>query len=294
MSVLVDLDTRVVVQGMTGRQAAWSTADLVDYGTHVVAGVVPGKGGQVHAGIPIFDTVDDAVRTTSANAALTYVPARLATDAIGEALDAGLRLIVYPGDGLPIHDAYRLRTRARRQGSTLIGPNTPGVISPGEAKLGFMPSFCYSPGRVGVVTKSGSLSYEVCWRLTQAGIGQSTVVGIGGDPIKGSTMREILELFHEDEGTAGIVVLGEIGGMDEYDVCSYVERGGAKPVMGFLVGKTAPENRKLGHASALVDTKGAGYAAKVVALRQSGVPVAASFAELVVMARDLVLGGNAR
>ncbi|MGA8635919.1 MAG: succinate--CoA ligase subunit alpha [Candidatus Dormiibacterota bacterium] len=294
MSVLVDLETRVVVQGITGRQAAWSTADLVDYGTKVVAGVVPGKGGQEHAGIPIFNHVDEAVRATSANAALTYVPARLATEAIGEALDAGLRLIVYPGDGLPMHDAYRLRVQAQRQGSTLVGPNTPGVISPGQAKLGFMPSFCYSPGHVGVVTKSGSLSYEVCRRLTQAAIGQSTVVGIGGDPIKGATMREVLDLFHDDDATAGIVVLGEIGGMDEYDVCSYAERAEAKPVVAFLVGKTAPENRKLGHASALVDTKGAGYAAKVSALRQSGVPVAEAFPELVVMTRDRIVGGMAR
>jgi len=294
VSAVVDRMTRVVVQGLTGRQATWSSQDMGAYGTRLVAGVVPGKGGQIHLGIPLFDRVDDAVRATGANAALAYVPASVAAHAVVEALEAGLPLVIYPGDGLPIHDALRLRNLALSVGSSFVGPNTPGVISPGESKLGFMPSYCFTRGSLGVVTKSGSLSYEVCLRLTQAGIGQSTVIGIGGDPIKGTTMREALALLHRDPETSAILVLGEIGGVDEYDACAYAQEPDAKPLGAFLVGRTAPRGRKLGHAGALIDSDRSGFEAKVAALELAHVPVAATLAEVVPIAAQLCAGGQHR
>jgi succinyl-CoA synthetase alpha subunit len=287
VSILTNKDTRLLVQGITGRQATWSTLDLLDYGTNVVAGVVPGRGGTHHLGVPLFNSVSEAVQATHATAALTYVPPASAELAVTEAIEAGLGLVVYPGDGLPIHAALRLRVRAREVGCVLVGPNTPGVISPGMAKLGFMPSGCFSPGTLGVVTKSGSLSYEVCWRLTDNGIGQSSVVGIGGDPIKGLTMLEALGLFASDPQTSGILVLGEVGGLDEYDVCTYVEQATAKPVIAFVAGRTAPPGRKLGHASAVIDGAGTGYEAKTSALRASGVVVAETLGGVVDAAKSV-------
>jgi succinyl-CoA synthetase alpha subunit len=281
MSVLVDRGARVLVQGITGRQASWSARDMAAYGTRVVAGVVPGKGGTTHEGVPVFDFVADAVAATGANASVVYVPAAGACAAVAEALEAGLKLVVYPGDGLPIHDAIRLRRLARAHGTVLIGPNTPGVISPGQAKLGFMPSSCYTPGPLGIVTKSGSLSYETCWRLTGAGIGQSTVIGVGGDPVKGLTIGEALELFDGDGETHGVLVIGEIGGTEEYQVADYVQRSGAKPVAAFLVGRTAPPGRKLGHAGALIGGEREGYWAKVEALEAAGVRVARRLSDIV-------------
>jgi succinyl-CoA synthetase alpha subunit len=287
MSVLINRHTRVVVQGLTGRQASWSGDDMRAYGTRVVAGVVPGKGGQEHHGVPLFDRVSDAIRSTNANAAVTYVPPQAAAGAISEALEAGVPLVIYPGDGLPVHDALHVRRLSRRVGGLVVGPNTPGVITPGESKLGFMPSYCFVAGDLGVVSKSGSLSYEVCWRLTQAGIGQSTVIGIGGDPIKGMTMGEALALLHADPKTTSILVLGEVGGVDEYDACVYAQGADPKPLGAFLVGRTAPSGRKLGHAGALIDSERAGYTAKVRALERLGIPVAHSLAELVGITRQL-------
>lgn len=288
MSVLVDRTTRVVVQGITGRQAAWSARDMAAYGTEIVAGVVPGKGGTSHEGVPIFDFVAEAVAATRANASIVYVPSSAAPEAIAEAFEAGLPLVVYPGDGFPIHDAIRLRRVARARGVTLLGPNTPGIISPGQTKLGFMPSYCYVQGSLGVITKSGSLSYETCWRLTGAGIGQTTVVGVGGDPVKGLTMGEVLGHFHDDPATYGVLVIGEIGGTEEYQIVDYVRRPGAKPVAAFIVGRTAPPGKKLGHAGALIGGEREGYAAKVEALTAAGVQVARRLDEIVTVAERVL------
>lgn len=291
MSILAGTATRVLVQGITGRQASWSARDIAGYGTRVVAGVVPGKGGGAHDGVPVFDFVADAVTEVAANASLVYVPAAAALDAVMESLEAGISLVVYPGDGLPLQDAVRLRREAARRGLTFVGPNTPGVISPGRAKLGFMPSHCYQPGRLGVISKSGSLSYEVCYRLSDAGIGQSTVVGVGGDPVKGLSMGEALELFHADDETDAVLVLGEVGGLEEYEVARYAARPGAMPVGIFLVGRTAPPGRRLGHAGALIGSLAEGYAAKVEALSAAGVAVATAIDGTVPMAAGL-LGGS--
>lgn len=292
MSILVDRSTRVVVQGITGRQAAWSARDMAAYGTAIVAGVVPGKGGASHEGVPIFDFVADAVAATRANAAIVYVPATVAAEAIAEAFEAGLPLVVYPGDGFPVHDAVRVRRMASAHGSTLLGPNTPGIISPGQTKLGFMPSYCYTPGSLGVITKSGSLSYETCWRLTSEGIGQTTVVGVGGDPVKGLTIGEALARFHDDPATRGVLVIGEIGGTEEYQIIDYVARPGAKPVGAFLVGRTAPPGRKLGHAGALIGGDREGYAAKIEALEAAGVSVARRLSDIVAVSERVLAGSS--
>jgi succinyl-CoA synthetase alpha subunit len=281
MTILATSTTRVLVQGITGRQATWSVADMLAYGTKVVAGVVPGRGGETHCGVPVYDLVDQAVAATGAQASLVYVPAATAGEAIREAFDGGCSLVVYPGDGLPIHDAVRLRRLASACGATLIGPNTAGLISPGKVKLGFMPSHCFLPGRLGVVSKSGSLSYEICQRLTDAGIGQSTLVGVGGDPIKGVTIGEALSLFEEDPETDAVLILGEVGGLEEYQALDYVSRPTAKPVAIFLVGRTAPPGRKLGHSSALIGSAREGYEAKAAALRAHGVSVASTLADVV-------------
>ncbi len=286
MSVLIDSHTRVLIQGITGDAGAWSARDLVAYGTQVVAGVTPGKGGQSQDGVPVFDFVADAVAATGANASIIYVPPAGAAEAIAEALEAGLHLVVYTGDGLPIHEAIRLRRMARELGSTLVGGNTPGLISPGKSKLGFMPSYCYTRGPIGVVSKSGSLSYEVCYRLTQAGIGQTTVVGVGGDPVKGLTIGEALELMHADHETRAIMVLGEIGGLEEYQAAEYARRLDAKPLAAFLVGRTAPPGRKLGHAGALIGGEREGYKAKTEILAAAGVRVAHRLTEIVPRAQE--------
>jgi len=280
MTILATPTTRVLVQGITGRQATWSVEDMLAYGTKVVAGVVPGKGGATHCGVPIYDLVDEAVTATGAQASIVFVPAAAAAEAIREAFDGGCFLVVYPGDGLPIHDAVRLRRLAATYGATLIGPNTAGLISPGKVKLGFMPSHCFSPGRLGVISKSGSLSYEICQRLTDAGIGQSTLVGVGGDPIKGVTIGEALRLFDNDPETDAVLVLGEVGGLEEYQAIDYASRPAAKPVALFLVGRTAPPGRKLGHSSALIGSLQEGYEAKAAALRANGLCVIPTLADV--------------
>lgn len=287
---MLDASSRVLVQGMTGDAGSWSTRDLLAYRTTVVGGVVPGRGGSTHAGLPVFDSVTQAVAATGADASIVYVPPAAAAEAVTEAIDAGIRLVVYPGDGLPTHDALRLRRRARQRGAIMIGPNGPGLISPGRSKLGFMPSFCFRPGSLGVISKSGSLSYEVCYRLSQAGYGQTTVIGVGGDPIKGLTIGEALELFDKDLETSAVLVLGEIGGVEEYQAASYAQRHGAKRVAALLVGRTAPRGRKLGHAGALITGERETYDAKFLALSQAGVHMARTITEVVRCAADLLVG----
>ncbi len=285
MSILLGRENHVVIQGITGKMGRFSVRDLRAYGTSVVAGVVPGRAGDEVEGVPVFSAVRDAVEATEANTALVYVPPESALDAVIEAFEAGCRLVVYPGDGLPTQDAMTMRSVARQNGGTLVGPNTPGLISPGKAKLGFMPSRCYLPGALGVISRSGSLSYEVCRRLTEAGLGQSTVIGIGGDPIKGVTPAEAMLRFQEDPETKAIVYVGEIGGTDEDEVADFAAKPGAKPVAALVVGKTAPPGKKMGHAGALIGSHADTHEAKVARLREAGVATAALVTELVTQAR---------
>ncbi|HVA37706.1 MAG TPA: succinate--CoA ligase subunit alpha [Candidatus Dormibacteraeota bacterium] len=288
MSVLLDAEKSVVIQGITGKMGRFSARDLMEYGTKVVAGTAPGRGGSSVEGVPVFESVAAAVRGTGADTALTYVPAAAALDAVLEALDAGCRLVVYPGDGLPVADAIEMRAAAKERGAVLLGPNTPGLISPGRAKLGFMPSTCFAPGPLGVISRSGSLSYEVSKRLTVAGLGQTTVIGIGGDPVKGLTAGEALALLHADPETTGIVYLGEIGGGDEYDIAAYTSHPDAKPTAALVVGRSAPPGRKMGHAGALVSSRRDTHEAKMQALLEAGVYATASMAALVPLVREMM------
>jgi succinyl-CoA synthetase alpha subunit len=285
MSVLIDQQSRVLIQGIAGNFGKFSARDLKAYGTQVVAGVAQGRNVREVEGVPVFPDVRTACRETGADAIITYVPAVVAFDAVLDACDAGCKVVVYPGDGLPVQDAIELRAAAKSNGAIIVGPNTPGVISPGKAKLGFMPSFCYLQGRLGVISRSGSLSYEAAFRLTSAGIGQSTVIGIGGDPVKGLNAAEAVALLHDDPDTDAILYLGEIGGNDEYAVARYAARADAKPTAALIIGKAAPPGKKMGHAAALVGSHADSQSAKVAALRQSGVHVADNLAALADAAR---------
>lgn len=285
MSVLIDASSRMLIYGIAGNFGRFSARDLVASGSTVVAGVAPGRREAAVEGVPVFMDARTACRSTDASAAIVYVPAPAALDAVLEVLDAGCKVVVYPGDGLPVQDAIALRAAARRCGATLVGPNTPGLISPGKAKLGFMPSHCFISGPLGVVSRSGSLSYEAAWRLTSAGLGQSCAIGIGGDPVKGLNASEAIELLHADPETKVIMYLGEIGGSDEYALARYAARAGAKPTAALIVGAAAPAGKKMGHAAALVGSALDSQAAKVEALRAAGVHVADTLRNLVVAAR---------
>jgi succinyl-CoA synthetase alpha subunit len=274
MSILVNKDTRLVVQGITGREGMFHTEQMVAYGTNVVGGVTPGKGGLWSAGVPVFDTVREAVLATEANTSIIYVPARFAPDAILEAADAGIKLIVCITEGVPTLDMIRVRAYLDHGNARLIGPNCPGLITPGEAKVGIMPGHIHISGNVGLVSRSGTLTYEVVAALTARGIGQSTAVGIGGDPIIGSTFIDILQLFEEDEATEQVVMIGEIGGTDEERAAEFIRDHMTKPVTGFIAGKTAPPGKRMGHAGAII-SGGTGTAAeKMKALEAAGVQVA--------------------
>ena len=274
MSILVNKDTRLVVQGITGREGMFHTEQMVAYGTNVVGGVTPGKGGQWSAGVPVFDTVREAVLATEANTSIIYVPARFAPDAILEAADAGIKLIVCITEGVPTLDMILVRAYLDHSDARLIGPNCPGLITPGEAKVGIMPGHIHISGSVGLVSRSGTLTYEVVAALTARGIGQSTAVGIGGDPIIGSTFIDILQLFEDDEATEQVVMIGEIGGTDEERAAEFIRDHMTKPVTGFIAGKTAPPGKRMGHAGAII-SGGTGTAAeKMKALEAAGVLVA--------------------
>jgi succinyl-CoA synthetase alpha subunit len=276
MSILVDRHTRLLVQGITGREGTFHSRQMVEYGTQVVAGVTPGKGGQwaVEGKIPVFDTVKEAVEATDANASVIYVPARFAPDAILEAADEGLPLVVCITEGVPTQDMIRVRAYLDQRGTRLIGPNCPGVITPGEAKVGIMPGQIHKPGPIGVISRSGTLTYEVVYALTLRGIGQSTCVGIGGDPVNGSNFIDILELFESDPMTEQVVMIGEIGGNDEEQAADYIAARMSKPVTAFVAGRTAPPGKRMGHAGAIIEG-GTGLAAdKIAALEAIGVEVA--------------------
>ncbi len=278
MSILVNKDTRLLVQGITGREGAFHTNHMINYGTSVVAGVTPGKGGQwFESGetkVPVFNTVKKAVEATEANATVIFVPARFAIDAIYEAADAGIELIVCLTEYIPVLDMISARAYLDQMNVRLIGPNCPGLITPGEAKVGIIPGSIVKPGPVGVVSKSGTLTYEVVFALTERGMGQTTCIGIGGDPIKGLNFIDILQLFEEDPDTEQVILIGEIGGNAEEKAAEYIAANMSKPVTAFIAGRTAPPGRRMGHAGAIVEGKSGTAEGKVAALRAAGVQVA--------------------
>ena len=281
MSVLIDKNTKVICQGFTGSQGTFHSEQSIAYGTNFVGGVTPGKGGQTHLGLPVFDSVKDAMDKTGANATTTYVPPPFAGGAIVEAADANMPLIVAITDGIPIHDMMKVKEHLEGKKSKLIGPNCPGIITPGEAKLGIMPGYVYKPGKIGIISRSGTLSYEAGKQTTDTGLGQTTVVGIGGDPIKGLSFVECLELFMKDEKTEGIILIGEIGGTAEVDAADFIKQEkNSKPIVAFIAGATAPPGKRMGHAGAIVSSGAETAPEKIEALRSAGVNISESPAEL--------------
>jgi succinyl-CoA synthetase alpha subunit len=280
LSILVDKNTRVVVQGLTGKEGTFHTKQMVAYGTNIVAGVTPGKGGTTHEGIAIFNTVADAVTATGANASVIYVPPPFAADAVMEAADTGLPLAVCITEGIPALDMVKAFDYLKGRATRLIGPNCPGIISPGKCKIGIMPGHIHSEGRIGVVSRSGTLTYEAVHQLSQAGYGQSTAIGIGGDPVIGTTHTDALRLFNEDPDTDAVIMIGEIGGTAEETAALYVKEHMTKPVIGFIAGQTAPPGRRMGHAGAII-AGGKGTAAeKMAAMEDAGIYVVKSPAEM--------------
>ncbi|MBI4388765.1 MAG: succinate--CoA ligase subunit alpha [Nitrospinae bacterium] len=280
MSILVDENTRLLVQGITGREGMFHTEQAVKYGTKVVAGVTPGKGGQAVLNVPVFNTVKDAVRKTKANATMIFVPPAFAPDAILEASDAGIELIVCITEGIPICDMVEVHRYLKNSGSKMIGPNCPGVISPGKCKIGIMPGHIHKKGSVGIISRSGTLTYETVSQLTALGIGQSTCVGIGGDPIIGMKFIDVLELFQKDRGTKAICMIGEIGGSAEEEAAHYVKKHVTKPVIGFIAGQTAPPGRRMGHAGAIISGGQGAAADKMAVMKKCGIKVCKSPADL--------------
>jgi succinyl-CoA synthetase alpha subunit len=270
MSILVDDSTRVVVQGITGKEGTFHTKGMLEYGTKVVAGVTPGKGGTTHEGVPVFNSLREAVFETGANTSAVFVPPPFAADAVCEAAAAGIRLVVCITEGIPLRDMLVVVREVAARGSRMIGPNCPGLISPGSAKVGIMPGPIHKPGRVGLVSRSGTLTYEVVNQLTEQGVGQSTCVGIGGDPIIGSTFVDCLRLFEEDEGTEAIVMIGEIGGSAEEEAARFIKGNITKPVFTFVAGRTAPPGKRMGNAGAIISQGEGGYPSKEAALKGAG------------------------
>jgi succinyl-CoA synthetase alpha subunit len=290
MSILVDKNTRVVTQGITGATGQIHTRACKEYGTQMVAGVVPGKGGTTFEGIPIFDTVEQARKATGCNASVSYVPPAFAADGILEAVAAGIELVICITEGVPVVDMVKVRRYMRGTNSRLIGPNCPGIITPGECKIGIMPGYIHKPGDVGVVSRSGTLTYEAVFQLTNLGIGQSSCIGIGGDPIVGTPHIDAMRMFNEDPKTRAIVMIGEIGGTAEEEAAEYVKQNVKKPVVAFIAGQTAPKGRRMGHAGAII-SGGRGTAAdKIAALKAAGITVAMSPAEMGITLKNLLDG----
>ncbi len=280
MSILVNKDSKVIVQGITGSAGLFHATQCREYGTNVVGGVTPGKGGTEVDGFPVFDTVEDARRITEANTSLIFVPAAFAMDSMIEAIDAGVELVVCVTEGVPTLDMVKVKKYMEGKNVRLIGPNCPGVMTPGEAKVGIMPGYIHTPGRIGIISRSGTLTYEAVWQLSELGIGQSTSVGIGGDPIIGSTFIDILELFNQDDDTDAIIMIGEIGGSAEEEAAEYIKQNIDKPVVAFIAGSTAPKGKRMGHAGAIISGSSGSAKDKVAALENAGVRVCPSPAEM--------------
>jgi succinyl-CoA synthetase alpha subunit len=275
MSILVDSNTRLLVQGITGSSGAFHARGCMEYGTNVVAGVTPGKGGQLFDGkVPVFDTVYEARQQTGCNATMIFVPAPFAGDAILEAVDAGVELVVCITEGIPVMDMMRVKTALTGKKSRLIGPNCPGIITPGQCKIGIMPGYIHKPGKIGVISRSGTLTYEAVWQLTQRGFGQSTCIGIGGDPINGTSHLDAVKLFSEDPDTEALIIIGEIGGTAEEEAAVWIKEHYGKPVAAFIAGATAPPGRRMGHAGAIVSGGKGTAAGKMEALREAGIAIA--------------------
>lgn len=288
MSVLVGNDTRLVVQGITGSEGSFHAEQMIEYGTNVVGGVTPGKGGQTHLDLPVFNTVADAVEQEGANTSVIFVPPAFAGDAISEAAFAGIEVIICITEGIPVKDMIVAKQIVNSHNATLIGPNCPGVITPGEAKIGIMPGNIFTPGKVGLISRSGTLTYEAVDQLTKAGLGQSTAIGIGGDPVIGTTHTDAVKLFQNDLDTEAIVLIGEIGGTAEEEAAAYIEENVDKPVVAFIAGSTAPPGRRMGHAGAIISGGEGGADTKKKALRDAGVTVADSPAEIGVTLEELI------
>ncbi len=280
MSILVGAETRVISQGMTGRQGLFHTGQCLEYGTRVVAGVTPGRGGEEHLGLPVYDTMQEAVAATGAEVSMVFVPAAFSGDAILEAAAAGVELVVCITEGVPVLDMVKVKAALADTGCRLIGPNCPGIITPGACKLGIMPGFIHRPGSVGIISRSGTLTYEAVWQTTNAGLGQSTCIGIGGDPIRGLNFIDCLELFEADPGTRGIILVGEIGGGDEEAAAEYIRDHVSKPVVAYIAGVTAPPGKRMGHAGAIISAGSGTAQAKFDALEEAGVTTVRSPAML--------------
>lgn len=281
MSVLVDKNTRLLVQGITGKSGSFHAKQCLDYGTQVVAGVTPARGGELWENqVPVFDTVHEAVRETGCNATMIFVPPPFAADSIMEAVDAGIKLVVCITEGIPVLDMMRVRVAMQGKDSILIGPNCPGIITPGQCKIGIMPGYIHQPGSIGVVSRSGTLTYEAVWQLSSLGFGQSTCIGIGGDPIHGMTHRDAVELFNADPQTEAIVMIGEIGGSEEEEAAAYIKENVRKPVVGFIAGATAPPGRRMGHAGAIISGGKGTAAQKIAAMEEAGISVCKTMADI--------------
>jgi succinyl-CoA synthetase alpha subunit len=288
MSILVDQHTRVICQGFTGKQGSFHSEQALAYGTQLVGGVTPGKGGQTHLGLPVFNTVRDAVVATGANASMIYVPAAFAADAILEAADAGIELIVCISEGIPVMDMLKVKAALSGSGASLIGPNCPGIITPGACKVGIMPGAIHEPGSVGIVSRSGTLTYEAVYQTTLAGLGQSTCVGIGGDPIHGLDFIDCLRQFERDPGTEGVIMVGEIGGSAEEEAAIFIHDHMSKPVVAYIAGVTAPAGKRMGHAGAIISGGQGTAEAKFAALEQAGVTVVRSPADMGVRMQEVL------
>jgi len=280
MSVLVNKDSKIIVQGFTGKEGTFHASQMIEYGTNVVGGVTPGKGGQDHLDRPVFNTVAEAVDKAGADTSVIFVPPAFAGDAIMEAAEAGIKVVICITEGIPVQDMVKVKDYLKDKPTRLIGPNCPGLITPGEAKCGIMPGFIHNPGRIGIVSRSGTLTYEAVDQVTKAGLGQSTCIGIGGDPIVGTTTKEAVELLMNDPETDGIIMIGEIGGGMEAEAAHYIKEHGTKPVVGFIAGQTAPKGRTMGHAGAIIGGKDDTAAAKMEIMEKCGIHVVNSPAEI--------------